>query len=117
MGAAARSLGRLAAMLGQWEATRRHFEEALRLELALGAPHLLAHTQHDYAEALLGMGHRGDVERALQLIGSARATYERLEMRSFAAKAAALEQRARSAPSQATARSGGSRVTVLRPRS
>ncbi len=93
-GAAARPLGRLAATLQRWHDAVRHFEAALQLNTSLGARHFVAHTQTQYADALLQRGHPGDARRAVNLLDAARETYEALRMTRHRDVAAALRQRA-----------------------
>ncbi|MBI4517982.1 MAG: AAA family ATPase [Deltaproteobacteria bacterium] len=54
-GAAARSLGLLAATMGRCEEAARHFETALGINAQLGARPFVARTQHQYAELLLSV--------------------------------------------------------------
>lgn len=119
-GAAARPLGRLAALLGRWTQAGQHFERALSIDERVGAPHFIAHTQRDYAEMLLAHDEPGDRRKAAALLSQARLTYERLGMTSCCRKAAALTCRigdpVDSAGEAETSRPR-SRVTVLRPRS
>ena len=63
----------------------------------MGVRPWLAHTQHDYARTLLARNATGDRERAVDLIGSALATYRELGMDSWAAQASALEHELRAA--------------------
>jgi DNA-binding SARP family transcriptional activator/tetratricopeptide (TPR) repeat protein len=91
-GAVARYLGLLAATTERWNDAERHFEEALEMNERINARSWLAHTQEDYARMLVGRGEPGDRERALELAGLALDGYRRLEMNTFAAEAARLEQ-------------------------
>jgi DNA-binding CsgD family transcriptional regulator len=59
-GAADRYLGMLAATLGEWERAVDHFERAIALNREMGALTWLAHTQYQYARALLESGPRYD---------------------------------------------------------
>jgi AAA ATPase-like protein len=79
-GALARHLGQLAATLERWEEAAGHFERALELHTRLGARPLLAHTQHEYAAALLERGRHEDREHAGALLDEALATAEALGM-------------------------------------
>jgi tetratricopeptide (TPR) repeat protein len=81
-GAVARTLGVLAAMLGD-DAARGHFEAAIAINEATEAVAWAAHARADLAELLL---RDGDDASAQSLLEAAAATARRLEMR-------ALEQR------------------------
>ena len=118
MGSTARSLGRLAATLGRWDVARAHFEDALRMDSGLRAPHLVAHTQRDYAEALVSAGQPADLDKALEMTRAAAITYERLAMHEFHARAALIEQGAREGRRAGRSATGTqhARVTLLRPR-
>ena len=104
VGAGARYLGLLAALLGRWEAARAHFEAALALNTAMGARPWLARTQHDYAAMLLtGNGQRAtgnggraarDLEHARALLAEALATARDLGMSPLAARITTLQDTA-----------------------
>ncbi len=79
-GAAARYLGLLAATLERWELAEEHFEAALVVNERLRAAPFLAHTQAEYADALLARGRDGDLGRAKELRAAATTTAERLGM-------------------------------------
>jgi hypothetical protein len=66
-GAAARPLGRLAALAGETAVAARHFERALELHERWGARPWIAHTVHDYARATGSPGALARVEAALGL--------------------------------------------------
>lgn len=93
-GAAARYLGMLAATLENWSAAERHFEDAMVMNERMEAWPWLAHTRHEYAQALLDRGRVQDMARARELLGAAIATAERLGM-------ASLLDRARGTAAQA----------------
>lgn len=121
LGSAARCLGRLAAVLGEWDPAERHFEDALQMDLQMGGRSLIAHTQHEYAEMLLQRGRPGAATTALQHLEPALTTYEQLGMRTFHEKAATLKRHAeevRAGRDKAANESGRarSRVAVLRLR-
>jgi eukaryotic-like serine/threonine-protein kinase len=80
-GAAARYLGKLAAMLGRLDDAERHFEHAIQIHQALGAPAWQAHAYHEYAATLLERGGAGDRERAAVLVQSAIASADMFEMK------------------------------------
>jgi DNA-binding winged helix-turn-helix (wHTH) protein len=112
-GAMARPLGRLAALLGRWSEAGAHFEHALAAETRLGSPHLLAHTQRDYAESLLARGEPRFAARAAELLGAAAATYERLAVPSYGAAVAALQERLRALRRRTAAKAAG-RMRLVR---
>lgn len=95
-GSVGRVLGRLSATMGRWDQARRHFEQALAMNLRLGAPQFVAHTQTQYAEMLLARSRAADRERAARLLQEACATYDRLAMPAAEKTAAALRLRAES---------------------
>jgi DNA-binding SARP family transcriptional activator/tetratricopeptide (TPR) repeat protein len=80
-GASSYSLGLLAAALGRFGEAEEHFEGALRLNEAIGAPPLVARTKLRYAELLERRRSRSDVERAAELREGALAAAQRLGMR------------------------------------
>ena len=88
-GSAARYLGMLAGVTGDWATAEEHFETALTMDEALQAWPWLAHTQHEFAVALLARGAHGDRVRATNLLTAAAETAERLGI-------TALQQRIRS---------------------
>ena len=83
-GSVSRGLGILAAMLARWDEATRHFEDALRLNDEMGTRPWLAHTQYDYARALLSRDATGDRERAHDLAAEANATAQELGMNALA---------------------------------
>jgi tetratricopeptide (TPR) repeat protein len=87
-----RSLGILATLLGRFDDAARHFEEALRMNIRMGARPWVAHTEHHYSEMLAARGEPHDKPRARELAGRALANYRSLGMDTFAAEAARLEQ-------------------------
>ena len=86
-GAVASSLGVLATTMGSYDAAERHFAVAIDIEEAMRAPPWRAHAQHDLAIMLLARRGAGDTERARGLLDEARATYSRLGMDAWAARA------------------------------
>src|SRR5579875_1568592 len=87
LGPAARVLGRLAALAGQPDRARQHFERALAVCGQLGSPLLLAQAQLDYAQAL------GAELPASRLIDEAQRTAEALGLNKLARQAARLRER------------------------
>ena len=88
-GAAARYLGMLAGVTGEWAAAEEHFEAALDMDERLHAWPWLAHTKHEFALALTARGRTRDRSRAETLLGEAAASAERIGM-------PALQQKIRS---------------------
>jgi DNA-binding CsgD family transcriptional regulator len=98
-GAAARYLGMLAATMSRWEDAQRHFEDALAMNVRMGARPWLAHTQYQYAIMLLARSHPGDDEKAVALLDEALSAAHELEMHALAERLSArLEQRPSAAP-------------------
>jgi DNA-binding CsgD family transcriptional regulator len=93
-GAAARSLGHIAAGIGDAGAAERHFAAAVTLEERLGSPPFLAHAQLDHGRALLARGAPGDRRRAQHLAEQAAATARRIGMPVVAVDAEALADEA-----------------------
>jgi DNA-binding SARP family transcriptional activator len=89
-GSAARSLGVAATALGRFDEAERHFRQALAMNERIGAVPWLARAQEEYARMLVARDGSGDSEDALELIGSAVATYRELGMDSYAARASLL---------------------------
>ena len=99
-GSVSRSLGLLAVTLERWEHAVRHFEDAVEMNERMGARPWHAHTQHDFACALLGRDARGDRDRARELLARAAETYRELGMDTWAHRAASVEHASR-APARA----------------
>jgi DNA-binding winged helix-turn-helix (wHTH) protein len=112
-GAVARPLGRLAALLGRWSEAETHFERAMAAETRLGSPHLLAHSQRDFAESLLGRGEPRFTARAAELLDAAAATYARLGVATYGAAVAALQERLRTLRRRTAAKAAG-RMRLVR---
>ena len=89
-GSAARYLGMLACVIGDWSIAEEHFEAALATDERLEAWPWLAHTQHEFAAALLTHGGRGDRARADSLLAVAVETARRLGMVSLQQKIRSL---------------------------
>ena len=70
-GSASRLLGILAAARGEHALAERHFEEAQRMHVSMGARPWHARTQVAYAEMLLARRGPGDVERATEMLADA----------------------------------------------
>jgi DNA-binding CsgD family transcriptional regulator len=85
-GSVARTLGQLAAVMGDSAAATAHFEAALALETRMGARPWLAHTQRQYAQVLAARRGRGHRRHARQLLGAALAHYSDMGMDHFAAQ-------------------------------
>jgi tetratricopeptide (TPR) repeat protein len=109
-GACARYLGLLAATMGRLDDAARHLEAALAANTKLGSRPLMAHTQSDYARALI---RRQETARAEVLLEEARRTAERLGLTRLLARIA--EPGARAAKPRAAAgafRRDGSHWTI-----
>ena len=98
VGSSARILGGLGSLIGEDTAARGHFEQALEQNAAWDIPTWLAHTEHDYAAALLRRAGPGDHALAGELLDRARETAERLGMTVLAERAAAARERADGLP-------------------
>jgi tetratricopeptide (TPR) repeat protein len=83
-GALARSLGRLAHLLGRSDAAEAHFGTALSINDGIKAPYWIARTQLDYADLLRDVG---KTDEAAAIVGQALETAKRFGF-------AALERRA-----------------------
>lgn len=79
-GSVAHYLAMLAATNGELDRAERHFEAALRFNLAMGASAWVARTRYGFAAMLLARDQPGDRERALELAELALATAESLGM-------------------------------------
>jgi class 3 adenylate cyclase/tetratricopeptide (TPR) repeat protein len=90
LGSAARSVGRLAAVLGRFEAAERHFEQALIDNTRWEARPALARTQLDYARMLFDRGGAGDGNRARELLDAALSTARKIGMANVAANCQSL---------------------------
>jgi tetratricopeptide (TPR) repeat protein len=88
-GSAARYLGMLASVIGDWPTAEEHFTAALVIDEQLEAWPWLAHTQYEFAAALLARGAPGSRVRADSLLAAAAETAQRLGM-------TALQQKIRS---------------------
>lgn len=86
LGAAGRYLGILAGAMARWDEACGHYECALELNDRMGARPWLAHTQHDYACALLARDRPGDAGRAAQLLDRAADLARELGMTTLLAK-------------------------------
>jgi class 3 adenylate cyclase/tetratricopeptide (TPR) repeat protein len=85
-GSAARYLGMLASVIGDWPRAEEHFEAALAIDERLEAWPWLAHTQYEFAAALLARGAPGCRVRADSLLAAAAETAQRLGMTSLQQK-------------------------------
>jgi predicted ATPase len=85
-GSASRTLGLLASTTARWDEAARHFEDALAMNVRMGARPFVARTQFEYARMLLRRDLPGDHARALELLASASATARELGMTSLQSK-------------------------------
>ncbi|RPI47489.1 MAG: helix-turn-helix transcriptional regulator [Betaproteobacteria bacterium] len=97
-GAAARYLGMLAATMGRWDESMRHFEAAIAMNARQGARPWLAHAKQQFATMLLRRARAEDRPRALNLLDEALAESQALGMLALAARTA--EARAQKAIGQ-----------------
>ena len=81
-----RGLGILAGTLGQWDTAAGHFEDALELNERMGTRLWVAHGHFDFALMLLERARPGDRERASELLSTAGASANELEMTGLADK-------------------------------
>jgi tetratricopeptide (TPR) repeat protein len=79
-GSAARYLGMLAHVLGDWSAAEEHFEYALRMDERLRAWPWLAHGRHEFALMLAARNRIEDRARAQDLLATAAAAAKELKM-------------------------------------
>jgi tetratricopeptide (TPR) repeat protein len=80
VGAVARYLGLLAAVMERWDDAERHFEAALEINEGIGARPWLAHAERDYAGMLRARDEPGDRERSRELLNAADTAYAELGM-------------------------------------
>ena len=92
MGSVSYHLALLAATIGRWSETQRHFEDAIAMNSRVGARPWLAHTQEEYARELIARGGPDDVEMAEHRLQQALAIYRELGMVSYVARASALAE-------------------------
>jgi tetratricopeptide (TPR) repeat protein len=79
--------------MGLMDAAARHFDDALDMNRKIRSPLWLAHSQHDYAHALLRHGRLGDRDKALELLAAALTTADELGLQALAAKTQRLKHR------------------------
>jgi hypothetical protein len=91
-GSVARYLGLLAATLGRRNEAIAYFQDATAANERMIFRPWLAHTQLDYARALLARNEAGDRARALSMLDEARTTYRTLNMHSWAEDATDLAE-------------------------
>lgn len=94
VGAISRFLGILATTLSRWEEAVTHFEDALRMNIAIGGRPFVALTQQEYGAMLLARGGRGDPEKASEILDQALATANELGMKGVINDVQALKSRA-----------------------
>jgi tetratricopeptide (TPR) repeat protein len=92
-GCIARGMGVLATTMRSFDAAEQHFETAIEIERRMRARPWVAHAQLGLARMLLARGAPGDSERAGALADDALDTYRALDMRSWAARCAAVRGR------------------------
>ena len=89
-GAAARYLGMLASVIGDWPRAEEHFEAALAIDERLEAWPWLAHTQYEFAAALLARGTPGCRVQSDSLLAAAAETAQKLGMTALQQKIQSL---------------------------
>src|SRR5262249_990587 len=107
LGAVSRYLGLLAETIGETDLAARHFEDAIAMNMRMGARPYLARTQVEYARALLARGRADDRAYATRLIAEARATASSLGQHMLREQLAALTVE----PSRSSPSSGGTSRT------
>jgi len=85
-GAAARRLGGLAALMGDWDACSDMFETAIHIDTGMNAPPWLAHSKSAFAAGLRRRGRKQDMEHAFQLETEGLAIAQKLGMVSLRRK-------------------------------
>jgi DNA-binding winged helix-turn-helix (wHTH) protein len=90
LGSVSRTLGLLAARLGEWDAAARHFEYALQANARLDSPLWIARTQFDYAHALTLRAKPGDPRHARALAQRSAAFAAELRLSNLARRARSL---------------------------
>lgn len=94
LGAMARYLGLLAAMLGRWTDAEAHFERALALNARIAARGFLAYTHADFADMLIARNDGADDwPRASSFADAALVTAREIGLVPLAERAANLKQR------------------------
>ena len=85
-GAAARRLGNLAALAGDWDTSEQMFEKAIEIDTRMKAPPWIAHSKAGFAAALKRRGRAQDAAQALHLEAEALAIARDLGMVSLRSK-------------------------------
>jgi tetratricopeptide (TPR) repeat protein len=97
-GAAARTLGQLATLLGEWDEAERLFERALELNARIGATVWIVRTRYNYTRMLLARGSSSDRACAREQIALALPVARSIGMSVVAARLEGLAMRAQSSP-------------------
>ena len=97
-GSGRRGLGLLSHTLGDWDDAVAHFEVALSLHVAAGAPLLVAHVRRELAATLRARGGDGDWEQGIELLGGAAVIYHQLGVERLAEQARAVLRRSEVLP-------------------
>jgi tetratricopeptide (TPR) repeat protein len=109
LGSVSHPLGLLATTMSRYDAAECHFERAIKMNAQIRSPLWIAYTQLDYAHMLLLRDHCGDREKALDLLGKALATAEKLGLTALADKTRPLKLAAE------TAGASGDGIWILAP--
>jgi len=99
VGSASRYLGLLATTMSRWDEAAQHFEDAMEMNLKMGARPFLARCQQEYAGMLLARDKAGDPsaslragrEKALQLLNQALEIAQELGMKMVVERALKLK--------------------------
>lgn len=89
-GSVSRYLGLLAALMSRYDDAECHFEDGIEHNQRMGARPWVAHTQYDFAVMLTRRNLSGDVEQAIELLGTAMRTCEELGMPALRTKVTAV---------------------------
>jgi hypothetical protein len=94
-GSASHYLGLLAAELGRDRDAAAHFEDALAMNVRMGARPYVARTLYAYARTLLGHGREASRRKAMRVLDECAAIAEQLGLESLGRKAASLRPQLR----------------------
>ncbi|MEA2396602.1 MAG: eukaryotic-like serine/threonine-protein kinase, partial [Thermoleophilaceae bacterium] len=92
-GSASLPLGELAGALGRYDDAERHFDAAMRMNLSMESPPLVAETLIRHGEMLAGRDEPGDRERAADMVAEGLDTAQGLGIPALVERAFALKLR------------------------